>query len=97
MPSLLACDTGEIRLEGGTTPYNGRVEVCQNQLWGGVCDSGWTSVDATVVCRHLGYSGFSMSTLTQLLSFLPIVCSPFVQMLRPSPMHSLEWEHQPSI
>ena len=55
-----ACSNGDIRLEGGSTLYEGRVEICRNQQWGTVCDNMWSSVDATVVCRHLGYSGFSM-------------------------------------
>ena len=37
------------------------MEICRNQQWGSVCDNSWTNVDATVVCRHLGYSGFSMT------------------------------------
>ena len=58
----LACDNGEIRLEGGNSLYNGRVEICRDQTWGGVCDNSWTNVDATVACRNLGYSGFSKGT-----------------------------------
>ncbi len=55
--SLIACTTGDIRLLDGSVIYEGRVEVCQDQMWGTVCDNGWSSLDATVVCRHLGYSG----------------------------------------
>ena len=41
---------------GGSNPYEGRVEVCINDQWGTVCDDSWSSIDATIVCRQLGYS-----------------------------------------
>ena len=56
---LAACSNGEIRLVGGSVPNEGRVEVCQNQAWGTVCDDHWGNVDASVTCRQLGYSGQS--------------------------------------
>ena len=41
---------------GGSNQYEGRVEVCINDQWGTVCDDGWSSVDATVICKQLGYA-----------------------------------------
>ena len=52
----MSCTAGQIRLVNGYTNESGRVEVCQDELWGTVCDDGWDSNDATTVCTQLGYN-----------------------------------------
>ena len=49
------CTSGELRLRGGTTPMEGRVEICINRIWGTICDTFWNYQEAQVVCRQLGF------------------------------------------
>ena len=49
------CTNGDVRLVDGSTPLEGRVEICINHAWGTVCDSHWGPAEANVVCKQLGY------------------------------------------
>ena len=60
------CTNGAIRLEGGNAT-SGRVEICNSNEWGTVCDDLWGTVDAQVACRQLGFEAtglfnFSLNT-----------------------------------
>ncbi|XP_033114149.1 uncharacterized protein LOC117114582 [Anneissia japonica] len=53
----------EVRIVGGTSASEGRLEVRWMGVWGIVCDDRWGIKDANVVCRQLGYSrGASRAT-----------------------------------
>ncbi|XP_078685512.1 uncharacterized protein LOC144918527 [Branchiostoma floridae x Branchiostoma belcheri] len=53
----VVCDTSRIRLIGGSSPNEGRVEVRSEDSvnWGTVCHNQFDMKDADVICRMLGY------------------------------------------
>lgn len=53
------CVDGDVRLVNGSAPYEGRVEICYDGVWGSVCDSGWDNRDASIVCLQMGFQGAS--------------------------------------
>ena len=52
--SFSNCNTGDIRLVNGSSPLEGRLEVCINNAWGTVCHDSFSKDDAEVACRQLG-------------------------------------------
>ena len=50
-------NSSEVRLIGGDTTRQGRVEIWYNSQWNTVCDDYWDISDAIVVCQQLGYRG----------------------------------------
>lgn len=50
----LNCTNGDLRLMGGESDAEGRVEYCYNGQWSPMCSlDGYTS---TLICKELGYT-----------------------------------------
>lgn len=45
----------QLRLVGGASAREGRVEVFHSGVWGTVCNTHWGSEESSMVCRQLGY------------------------------------------
>ena len=54
-PIVSDCTDGDIRLVGGSTIFEGRVEVCLSNVWGAVCHDSFSEPEARVVCGQLGF------------------------------------------
>lgn len=55
VPKTHCAQDGDMRLAGGDTANEGRVEIFYGGQWGTVCDNLWNLADASVVCRALGF------------------------------------------
>ncbi len=51
----VVCEQDDIRLQGGNDDRSGRVEICNDNAWGTICNNLWDNVDADVACGQLGY------------------------------------------
>ena len=55
------CSNGDIRLVdpravAGSVNLAGRVEVCWNEIYGTICNTGFGEAEAQVICGQLGFS-----------------------------------------
>ena len=57
----------ELRLVGGATANEGRLEMLLDGQWGTVCDDYWGKANADVACRALGYEEGSVADATQFM------------------------------
>uniref|UniRef100_UPI00398EAB6B lysyl oxidase homolog 3B-like isoform X2 n=1 Tax=Pristiophorus japonicus TaxID=55135 RepID=UPI00398EAB6B len=53
-----------IRIVGGRTAFEGRVEILHGKRWGMICSDRWSTSEAMVVCRQLGL-GYSLHAVTE--------------------------------
>ena len=56
LDSSFSCANGDLRLVGGQSSNEGRVEICHDNHYGTVCEDNWSREDAQVVCGQLGFS-----------------------------------------
>ena len=53
--ATVPCANGAVRLVGGVSLHDGRVEICYSNQWGTVCGRSFSNIDARVVCRQLDH------------------------------------------
>ena len=67
-PVITNCKDGDVRLVGGSTSLEGRVEVCLNNVWGTVCRKSSSFFhEAQVVCNQLGFIRAGQGTCHNML------------------------------
>ena len=90
------CTQGAIRLREGNAT-SGRVEICNNAVWGTVCDDSFGVVDAQVACLQLGFvpdgarvlTGFSVPDGTGQIWLDDLACRGSEARLLDCPANSL--------
>ncbi|XP_055385210.1 lysyl oxidase homolog 2B [Condylostylus longicornis] len=59
---VLKKEEGAVRLIGGQNENEGNVEILHMGRWGAICDDEWDRNEAQVVCKQLGFNGYSKLT-----------------------------------
>ena len=57
------CNHGDVRLLGGQSKYEGRVEFCYSGSWTSVCPRSWDYREAAVICRQSGFQSIGNLTV----------------------------------
>ncbi|XP_053379862.1 deleted in malignant brain tumors 1 protein-like [Mercenaria mercenaria] len=70
---MVCLNAAEVRLVGGRTPYEGRLEMRKSnkEPWGTVCDDNFDDNDARVVCRMLGFRNSECSSVVEASAYGP--------------------------
>lgn len=62
---FILSDSSNVRLVDGPGPWNGRLEIKSNGVWGSVCWDSWNQSNTNVVCETLGFRYVFMSVLLE--------------------------------
>ncbi len=57
------CIEGDVKLDYGSSDLEGTVKVCIDGSYQAICDDLWSTNDAAVICRGLGYSAIGKPIL----------------------------------
>ena len=56
--TIAPCNESDVRLRDGPSKASGRIELCHNGTWGTICSDFWDNIDASILCKQLGYSPY---------------------------------------
>ncbi len=65
----------DVRLVGGATDNEGRVEMCRDGRWMAICSDGWTEQDAGQLCKEFGFA--SIGRFMTIIIIVAFIIMPF--------------------